>query len=57
MRQVLRGHTDEICGAVEMDDGTIVSYAEDGTIKLWKPATGECVRTLVEPVAAEGLDP
>jgi WD40 repeat protein len=42
-----RGHTDSINSGVCSPTGDrIVSSSEDGTIKEWNAATGECLRTL-----------
>lgn len=46
----LAGHTDYIhsvdCGTGEADTNTIVSGAEDGTVRLWDPRKGEQVHCL-----------
>jgi len=32
-----RGHTDSIWGALECKDGRILSWSDDGTVRLWEP--------------------
>ena len=37
---VLEGHTDTVRGALELDDGRVVSWADDGTVRTWDRRNG-----------------
>jgi len=41
---VLVGHTDAVYGALELMNGTFLSWSEDGTLRLWS-AQGEFLKT------------
>jgi WD40 repeat protein len=43
----LQGHTGVVLAvALSADGGLVVSGSNDGTIKLWDPNSGACLRTL-----------
>ncbi len=46
-RQILRGHSDRVqCLAFSPDGTQLISGSKDTSIKIWHPATGECLNTL-----------
>ena len=45
--RTLKGHRGDVNGCAVAPDGTyIVSTSDDGTLRLWDPATGDTIRTL-----------
>lgn len=44
---ILNDHSDVINSVIELSDGSIVSGADDGTIKIWDCNEGKCLQTLV----------
>jgi WD40 repeat protein len=53
----LQGHTQIVTSVAFSPDGhTLASGSEDGTIKLWNPHTGECIRTLRPPRPYENMN-
>jgi len=45
--QSFRGHTEPTVKVLKLKSDTIVSTAQDSTVKIWKVSTCECVSTLV----------
>jgi WD40 repeat protein len=45
----LRGHEHQVTAVAYLDEGRIVSAAEDGTIKIWDASSGQEVLTLRSP--------
>jgi WD40 repeat protein len=43
---VLEGHGNWINGASEIGNERIVSWSDDGTIRLWSSTTGDCLKVL-----------
>jgi WD40 repeat protein len=41
-RAVLEGHTRMVMGALSLQDGRVLSWAGDATLRLWDPTTGTC---------------
>jgi COMPASS component SWD3 len=49
--KVLPGHTEPVTSAEFNRDGTlIVSSGQDGLIRIWDTATGQCLKTITEDV-------
>ncbi len=44
-KAVLEGHTDRVCGAIELRSGDILSWSWDNTLRLWSPE-GTCKAVL-----------
>ncbi len=50
LSRTLTGHTAEVLGVAFSPDGRLLAtacgYDRDGAVRLWDPATGDCLRTL-----------
>ena len=40
------GHTDTVNGILQLEDGRILSWSTDKTLRIWDIGTGECLTTL-----------
>jgi WD40 repeat protein len=43
---LFRGHTEPVCCLAVLPDGNLASGSGDRTIRIWVPATGDCVRVI-----------
>ncbi len=39
---VLDGHTDRVCGALELRDGRLLTWSSDQTLRIWRMSDGAC---------------
>jgi WD40 repeat protein len=50
----LDGHTDDVLGASFVDDDTIVTTSQDGTVRSWRPTYDQAVDAVVAELAQRG---
>lgn len=42
-------HSGAVSGAMELDDGRVLTWSKDGQVRVWDPVSGECVGRLHTP--------